>query len=132
MTWGKRIEKKLEACLQQAESARQIAQRGIDYIRSILETIEDAERKEAYRRMLRRLRGIVRSCKSEIAAIKELLSMVRGGKLKTAKSNAPPPPPIPKTIRVIVPKGLQISDDEIVKLVLQKLNLNGYAKETQA
>jgi len=58
--------------------------------------------------------------------------MVRGGKPKTAKSNAPPPPPIPKTIRVIVPKGVQISDDEIVKLVLQKLNLNGYAKETQA
>ena len=130
MTGGKRIEKKLEACLQQAESARQIAQRGIDYIRSILETIEDAERKEAYRRMLRRLRGIVRSCKSEIAAIKELLRMIRGEKTKVANRTAPPP--IPKTIRVIVPKGVQISDDEIVKLVLQKLNLNGYAKATQA
>lgn len=78
MTKEKRLEKKLEACLAQAKSAQEIAQRGIDYIRSLLETIEDAERKEAYRRMLRRLRGIVRSCKSEIAAIKELLRRLRG------------------------------------------------------
>ena len=130
MTWEKRLEKKLEACLAQAKSAQEIAQRGIDYIRSLLETIEDAERKDAYRRMLCRLRGIVRSCKTEIAAIKELLRRLRGEKPKAANGNAPPP--TPTTIRVIVPKGVQISDDEIVKLVLQKLNLNGYAKTTQA
>jgi hypothetical protein len=130
MTKEKRLEKKLEACLAQAKSAQEIAQRGIDYIRSLLETIEDAERKEAYRRLLRRLRGIVRSCKGEIAAIKELLRRLRGEKTKAANGNAPPP--MPTTIRVIVPKGVQISDDEIVKLVLQKLNLNGYAKTTQA
>ena len=130
MTKEKRLEKKLEACLAQAKSAQEIAQRGIDYIRSLLETIEDAERKEAYRRLLRRLRGIVRSCKGEIAAIKELLRRLRGEKTKAANGNAPPP--MPTTIRVIVPKGVQISDDEIVKLVLQKLNLNGYAKTPQA
>jgi len=130
MTKEKRLEKKLEACLAQAKSAQEIAQRGIDYIRSLLETIEDAERKEAYRRMLRHLRGIVRSCKGEIAAIKELLRRLRGEKTKAANGNAPPP--MPTTIRVIVPKGVQISDDEIVKLVLQKLNLNGYAKTPQA
>jgi hypothetical protein len=130
MTWEKRLEKKLEACLAQAKSAQEIAQRGIDYIRSLLETIEDAERKEAYRRMLCRLRGIVRSCKSEIAAIKELLRRLRGEKPKAANGNAPSP--MPTTLRVIVSKGVHISDDEIVKLVLKKLNLNGYAKETQA
>jgi hypothetical protein len=130
MTREKRLEKKLEACLAQAKSAQEIAQRGIDYIRSLLETIEDAERKEAYRRMLRRLRGIVRSCKSEIAAIKELLRRLRGEKPKAANGNAPSP--MPTTLRVIVSKGVHISDDEIVKLVLKKLNLNGYAKETQA
>jgi hypothetical protein len=130
MTKEKRLEKKLEACLAQAKSAQEIAQRGIDYIRSLLETIEDAERKEAYRRMLRRLRGIVRSCKSEIAAIKELLRRLRGEKPKAANGNAPSP--MPTTLRVIVSKGVHISDDEIVKLVLKKLNLNGYAKETQA
>jgi hypothetical protein len=95
-----------------------------------METIEDGERKDAYRRQLRRLRGIVRSCKREIAAIKELLGMLRGEKTKEAMGNAPPP--IPTTIRLIVPKGAYISDDEIVKLVLQKLNLNGYAKAPQA
>ena len=130
MTKEKRLERKLEACLAQAKSAQEIAQRGIDYIRSLLETIEDAERKEAYRRMLRRLRGIVRSCKSEIAAIKELLRRLRGEKPKAANGNAPSP--MPTTLRVIVSKGVHISDDEIVKLVLKKLNLNGYAKETQA
>jgi hypothetical protein len=130
MTKEKRLEKKLEACLAQAKSAQEIAQREIDYIRSLLETIEDAERKEAYRRMLRRLRGIVRSCKSEIAAIKELLRRLRGEKPKAANGNAPSP--MPTTLRVIVSKGVHISDDEIVKLVLKKLNLNGYAKETQA
>jgi hypothetical protein len=132
MTWEKRLEKKLEACLAQAKSAQEIAQRGIDYIRSLLEKTEDAERKDAYRRQLRHLRGIVRSCKSEIAAIKELLSVLRGEKPKVAKGNEPPPPPLPTTIRVFVPKGVKMSDDEIVKLVLQKLNLNGYAKATQA
>jgi hypothetical protein len=80
--------------------------------------------------MLRRLRGIVRSCKSEIAAIKELLRRLRGEKPKAANGNAPSP--MPTTLRVIVSKGVHISDDEIVKLVLKKLNLNGYAKETQA
>jgi hypothetical protein len=132
MTWEKRLAKKLETCLQQAESAREIAQSGINNIRSLMETIEEAELKDACRRHLRRLRGIVRSCKREIAALKELLSMLQGKKPKCAKGNAPLPPPMPTTIRVYVPKGVQISDDEIGKLVLQKLNLNGYAKATQA
>jgi hypothetical protein len=78
------------------------------------------------------LEGIVRSCEREEAIIRELLHKVQNEPREGVDSHTPPPLHFPLTIRVIVPKGVQISDDEIVKLVLQKLNLNGYAKEAQA
>jgi len=136
MTGAKYLEKKLTACLRQAESAKELAERGIAHIRQLLKTIEDEETKQAYRRQLRRLRSIVRSCKSEMAAIQELLRMLRGEAPKQPNGYAPPPPPptppppLPTTIRVFVPKGLQIPDEKIKELVLK--NLNRYAKEAEA
>jgi hypothetical protein len=134
MTWEKRFERKLKACLRQTERTRRLTEKCIEQIRSLLDVTEGKVAKEIHRRQIKRLEGIVRSCEREEAAIRQLLRKVQNEPHEGANSHAPPPPPprIPTTIRVIVPKGLQITDDEIVKIVLQKLNLNGYAKEAKA
>jgi hypothetical protein len=134
MTWEKRFEKKLKACLRYTARTRRLTEKCIEQMRRILDATENVAAQEIYRRQINRLQSIVCSCESEEATIRKLLHRMQNEPHEAANGHAPPPPPprMPKTIRVIVPKGLQISDDEIVKLVLQKLNLNGYAKETQA
>ena len=132
MTWDKRFEKKLKACLRQAQRTRRVAERGIEQIRRLLDETRNMAAKELYRRQIDNLQSIVRSCEREEATIRQLLHRIQNEPHEAANGHAPPPPSLPTTIRVYVPKGLQISDDEIVKLVLQKLNLNEYAKETKA
>jgi len=132
MTWDKRFEKKLKACLRQTERTRRVAERGIDEIRRLLDETENVAAKQLYRRQIDQLQGIVRSCEREEATIRELLHRMQNEPHGGAKGHAPPPASMPTLVRVIVPKGLQITDDEIVKLVLQKLNLNEYAKEAKA
>jgi len=136
MTWDKRFEKKLKACLRQAQRTRRVAERGIEQIRRLLDETRNMAAKELYRRQIDNLQSIVRSCEREEATIRQLLHRIQNEPHEAANGHAPPPPPpppsLPTTIRVYVPKGLQISDDEIVKLVLQKLNLNEYAKEAKA
>jgi len=134
MTWDKRFEKKLKACLRQAQRTRRVAERGIEQIRRLLDETRNMAAKELYRRQIDNLQSIVRSCEREEATIRQLLHRIQNEPHEGANGHAPPPPPpsLPTTIRVIVPKGVQISDDEIVKLVLQKLNLNEYAKEAKA
>jgi hypothetical protein len=134
MTGGKRIEKKLKACLRQAQRTRRVAERGIEQIRRLLDETRNMAAKELYRRQIDNLQSIVRSCEREEATIRQLLHRIQNEPHEAANGHAPPPPPpsLPTTIRVYVPKGLQITDDEIVKLVLQKLNLNEYAKEAKA
>jgi len=128
MTETKRLERKLTACLRQAERAQKTAERLMEHIRHLTELIEDDAQKVACRLQLRRLQKVVRSCENEAGALRELIRRVRGDAPKQVKKPAPPPPPT--TIRVYVPKDLQIPDDVIKQLVLQKLN--GYAKETEA
>jgi hypothetical protein len=134
MTWDKRFEKKLKACLRQAQRTRRVAERGIEQIRRLLDETRNMAAKELYRRQIDNLQSIVRSCEREEATIRQLLHRIQNEPHEGANGHAPPPPPpsLPTTIRVYVPKGLQITDDEIVKLVLQKLNLNEYAKEAKA
>lgn len=132
MTKSKTLEKKLTALLRKAERTRKRTLGAIRVLRRIIETTENKD--EAYqktlRQTLREWKSVVRASESEAAALRHLLHLVRQSAQEAANKKAPPP--MPTTIRVIVPKGAQISDDEIVKLVLQKLNLNGYAKATQA
>jgi len=125
MTGGKRLEKKLAALLQQAEITRQTAEREIAYIRDLLKTIEDGTKRENCRHQLRHLKSLVRSCKSDAGALRELLRRVRGEILDKGKGTTPPP----TTIRVSVPKGLHVSDDVIKQLILQ--TLNKYAQATE-
>ena len=132
MTWEKRFEKKLKACLRQTERTRRVAERGIDEIRRLLDETENVAAKELYRRQIDQLQGIVRSCEREEATIRQLLHRMQNEPNEAVNNHAPPPAAMPTLVRVIVPKGLQITDDEIVKLVLQKLNLNEYAKEAKA
>jgi hypothetical protein len=129
MTKHNRLERKLLACLEQAESAKEMAQKAIKQIRARMEGMEDYMPKETYRRQLRHLRSVVRSCKSEIEALTELLRMLRGETPKVQNTRTPPPPPTTIRVRVRVPTGLQITEAEIKRLVLQ--TLNGYAKETE-
>jgi hypothetical protein len=132
MTWEKRFEKKLKACLRQIERTRRLMEKYIEQIRSTPPATGSMVAKEIYRRQIDQLQGIMRSCENEEATIRQLLRKMQNEIPEAANGHAPPPPRIPTTIRVIVPKGLQITADEIVKIVLQKLNLNGYAKEAKA
>jgi len=127
MTSAKYLEKRLTDCLRQVESTLAVAERLTAHIRRLIAQIEDEDQKEAYRRHLRQLQSVVLSCESEADALRKLIRKVRGDAPKRPKSLAPPPPPT--TIRVFVPKGLQIPDETIKRLVLQ--TLNGYAKETE-
>jgi tRNA C32,U32 (ribose-2'-O)-methylase TrmJ len=132
MTKSKTLEKKLTALLREAERTREQTLGAIRVLRRIIETTENKD--EAYQKRLRQTlhewQSVVRASESEAAALRQILHQLRQSAREAANGNAPPP--MPTTIRVIVSKNVQISDDEIVKLVLRKLNLNGYAKETQA
>jgi ABC-type transporter Mla subunit MlaD len=129
MTRAKYLERRLTTCLEYAESTQEIVEKAIAQVRRMLKTIEDTETKLVYRRQLRELRRILRACKNEAAALVELIHRVRG-EVPTQAKDHEPPPPLPTTIRVYVPKGVQIPEDVIKQLVLK--TLNGYAKETDA
>jgi tRNA C32,U32 (ribose-2'-O)-methylase TrmJ len=128
MTRAKYLEKRLTACLRQAESTQKTAERLMEHIRLLIELVQDENQKADYQRQLRRLQSVVRSCENEANTLRELIRRVRGETPKHTKT--PPPPPQPTTIRVLVPKDLQIPDEIIKQIVLQ--TLNGYAKETEA
>ena len=132
MTWEKRFAGKLKSCLRQTARTRQVAKSGIAQIRRLLDATANPFERDFYRRQLERLEGIVRSCEREEAIIRELLHKVQSEPREGVDSHTPPPLHFPLTIRVYVPKGLQLTDEQIKELVLQKLNLNGYAKEAQA
>jgi hypothetical protein len=132
MTKEKRFAGKLKSCLRQTARTRQVAERGIDQIRRLLDATANPFERDFYRRQLERLEGIVRSCEREEAIIRELLHKVQNEPREGVDSHTPPHLHFPLTIRVYVPKGLQLTDEQIKELVLQKLNLNGYAKEAQA
>ena len=132
MTKSKTLEKKLTVLLRESERTREQTLGAIRFLRRIMETTENKD--EAYQKSLRQTlhewQSVVRASESEAAALRHLLHLLRQSARESANGNAPSP--MPTTLRVIVSKGVHISDDEIVKLVLKKLNLNGYAKETQA
>jgi hypothetical protein len=134
MTSAKQLEKRLTACLRQAENTQKTAARLMEHIRLLIKLTEDENEKAAYQRQLRYLQSVVHSCKSEAKSLGELIRKVRGDAPKSPKNlpppPPPPPPPHPTTIRVYVPKGVYVPDDVIKQIVLQKLN--GYAKETEA
>jgi chromosome segregation ATPase len=123
MTDAKNLEKRLKACLEQTERTQQVAEMLITHIRRLSELIEDESQKEDCNRQIRYLQSIVHSCESEADTLRELIRRVRGDAPKRAKNPAPAAPYT--TIRVLVPKGLQIPDEKIKELVLQ--TLNGYA-----
>ena len=130
MTWEKRFTGKLKTCLRQTARTRQVAERGIAQIRRLLDATASPFEKEFYRRQIERLESIVRSCEREETTIRELLHRVQSEPHEAVYSHTPPPPRSPMTIRVYVPKGLQLTDEPIKEQVLK--HLNGYAKEAKA
>jgi hypothetical protein len=130
MTKRKPLEKKLTDLLWEAERTRTRTLGAIKVLHHIIKTTQnkDESYQKTLRQLLREWQSVVKACESEAAALRGILRMLRQVARENAKDPATPLPPT--TIRVIVPKGIQITDDEIVKLILQKLN--GYAKEAKA